>query len=139
MRWISGVLAVTGIVAALAAPLVIAKPAQAHHGGGFHGGGFHGGFGGFRHDGFRGFRGHGFSPFGFGFGYPIYGYYPPAYQPYYQPYYQQPYYPPYQPSAYYPRQQSQVVERVVYVERPVYRTVRRYHRVHHRRANCHCN
>jgi hypothetical protein len=102
VRRVTRLLAATGILAAIAAPIVLSTSAQARVGG-FHGGmGFHGGF----HGGFH----HGFFPrFGIGFGlgtlygaygwsgysyyanpdydYPSYPYYPSYEYPYPYPYY----------------------------------------------------
>ena len=95
MRRVTWPLVVGGIVAALAAPMVLSAPAQAGRVGGFHGGmGFHGGF---RH------HHHGFFPrfgggVGFGTrygGYDLPAYYNGAYSYYDYPYY--PYYPYPQP------------------------------------------
>jgi hypothetical protein len=105
MSWPTRLLAVGGILAATAAPVILSTPAQALRMGGSHGGmGFHGGF----HDGFH--HHHGFFPrFGTGlglgalygtygwpgysydgypdYGYPSYPYYPSYGYPYTYPYY----------------------------------------------------
>ena len=105
MSWPTRLLAVGGILAATAAPVILSTPAQALRMGGSHGGmGFHGGF----HDGFH--HHHGFFPrFGTGlglgalygtygwpgysydaypdYGYPSYPYYPSYGYPYPYPYY----------------------------------------------------
>jgi hypothetical protein len=88
MRRVTGLFAATGIMAAIAAPMVLPTPAQARMSG-FRGGmGFHGGF----HHGFH--HHHGFFPrFGIGLGalYGVYGW--PGYDYNANPYYSYPYYP----------------------------------------------
>ena len=111
MLRVSNLIAATAMLAAVAAPVMVASPAQAQrwHGGGWHGGGWHGG--GWRGGGWHGGGWHGgrFWPgFGLGVGLGVLGAYG---YPYYRPYpypvaYPYPAYPP--PPPAYPRQnQSQ--------------------------------
>ena len=91
MRRVTGLFAAAGILAAIAALVVLSTAARAQRMGGFHGGmgGFHGSF---HHDRFH--HHHGFSP-GFGIGlevlYGVYGW--PGYDYDANPYYGYPYYP----------------------------------------------